>query len=291
MTTVCVFPGQGSQKQGMGSDLFPRFPEQVSIANEALGYSIEQLCLEDPEGNLGRTDFTQPALYVVNALSFFARQADGDPEPAFLAGHSLGEYNALLAAGAFDFATGLGIVQRRGQLMAEASGGGMVAVVGLSPDQVREVLESAPKSENENRAVDMANLNSPTQVVLSGPVERLRELREPFEAAGCRMFRELDVSAPFHSRYMAPAQSALSQFLDSVEMSAPCIPVIANVTARPYGDDVRQLLASQVTAPVRWTESIQYLLELGLPDLEIEEIGPGKVLTGLVRKIRQASGS
>ena len=143
MALAYLFPGQGSQVKGMGADLFDRFPDWTSTADTTLGYSIRQLCLEDPRGELGQTAFTQPALYVVGAMTHRARVEDGGPAPAFLAGHSLGEYCALFAAGVFDFETGLRLVKRRGELMSQMSGGGMAAVIGLAPARIREILESS----------------------------------------------------------------------------------------------------------------------------------------------------
>src|SRR5687767_5078202 len=138
MSIACLFPGQGSQSVGMGAGLFDRFADWTSVADRVLGYSIRELCLDDPRKELGLTAFTQPALFVVNAMTWRAREADGTPIPAFVAGHSLGEYNALLAAGVFDFETGLTMVQQRGALMGRVSGGGMAAVIGLSPDRIQQ---------------------------------------------------------------------------------------------------------------------------------------------------------
>lgn len=266
----------------MGASLFAKFPREVAVADSILGVSIERLCLEDPREELNRTDRTQPALYVVNALTYLDRLREGHPPPDVVAGHSLGEYNALFAAGVFDFATGLRLVRKRGALMAQANGGGMAAVLGLSLEKMREVLADARFSE-----VDIANLNSPSQIVVSGPADQVDASADAFEKAGARMVMRLKVSAAFHSRAMVQAADAFRRFIEPVELAPPRIPVIANVTARPYGPhEARELLVQQITAPVRWTESVQYLLRE--PDVTIEEIGPGTVLSGLVRQIRAA---
>ena len=159
-----LFPGQGSQKKGMGLSLFEHYPELVKEADAILGYSIEDLCLNDPDDLLKQTQYTQPALYVVNALSYLERIKEDGKEPDYVAGHSLGEYDALFAAGVFDFATGLKLAKRRGELMAEARNGGMAAVIGMKENEIRKVIE-----ENELQQIDIANLNSPNQIVISGP--------------------------------------------------------------------------------------------------------------------------
>lgn len=279
MTKIIVFPGQGSQKLGMGSDLFERFPAQMEEADAILGYSIRQLCLEDPNQALNRTEFTQPALYVVNALAFRAESENSAP-PDRVAGHSLGEYNALLAAGVFDFATGLKLVQERGRLMSGASGGGMAAVVGLERTRVEEILRSPGLD-----AIDLANVNSPSQIVISGPRDRIEEARGAFEAAGAR-YLPLNVSGAFHSRYMSEAAAAFGQFLEPFSFQAPRIPVIANWTAQPYqADEIRTNLARQINHSVLWVDTIEALLRE--PDPDFKEIGPGNVLTGLINRIRK----
>jgi malonyl CoA-acyl carrier protein transacylase len=285
MAKIFLFPGQGSQSLGMGKDLFPRFREEVAAADEILGYSIEDLCLQGPEEKLNLTQHTQPALYVVNALTWKQKLEDGGEAPAFTAGHSLGEYNALLAAGVFDFATGLRLVRERGRLMGEARDGGMAAVVGLSRETIESVL-----GDNGLESLDIANLNAPDQTVLSGPKADIEKAKPIFEQAKARMYVPLKVSAAFHSRYMTPAAESFARFLEEFTFSTPSIPVIANVSARPYGnDDATGNLAGQINGPVRWTESMNYLLEQA-PDGEFEETGPGKVLAGLLRKIKAARG-
>lgn len=274
------FPGQGSQKKGMGGDLFEAFPEYMKIADEVLGYSMAELCLEDPDSQLNLTQFTQPALYVVNALTFLQKKQESDVTPDFFAGHSLGEYNALFAAGAFDFETGLRLVQKRGQLMGEAKGGGMAAVIGLEEDKVRDVLQDSGLT-----TIDVANLNSPKQIVLSGPTDDILSLKDAYKAAGVRMYAPLKVSAAFHSRYMKPASDTFREFLKGFTFKPLQVPVISNVEARPYQSErIPELLSAQIVSSVKWTESIRYLMGKGVT--EFVEVGPGKVLAGLYKKIK-----
>jgi malonyl CoA-acyl carrier protein transacylase len=238
--------------------------------------------VDDPRGELVLTQFTQPALFVVNALTYRARLDDGQPAPDFLAGHSLGEYNALLAAKVFDFATGLTLVRRRGELMGQVSGGGMAAVVGLSPDQIQTTLDAS----EAGRRLDVANFNSFDQTVIAGPKDDILAVKPAFEAAGVRAYIPLNVSAPFHSRYMRQSQNDFAAFLGEVQFDAPKIPVIANVTAKPYeADQVRQTLSEQIGHSVRWLDSMNYLLDR--PEPEFAEVGPGTVLTKLIDKIRK----
>ncbi|WP_405825091.1 ACP S-malonyltransferase [Streptomyces sp. NBC_00838] len=271
-----VFPGQGSQRRGMGAQLFEAFPELVVQADEILGYSIEELCRENPDGKLEKTQYTQTALYVVSALSYFEHLQSSGEIPDFLAGHSLGEYNALLAAGVFDFPTGLRVVQKRGELMSRVNDGGMAAVVGLDADRVAEVL-AAPGLES----LSVANYNNPAQIVIAGPRDRIEGARSAFEDAGAGLYTVLRVGGAFHSPHMAGVQAEFAEFLDGVELAAPTVPVLSNVTARPHGPDVADLMVSQLTRPVLWTDSVRHLIGLGVED--IRQIGPGRALIGLVQ--------
>ena len=280
-----LFPGQGSQKRGMGDGLFDTVPEYAALERDVdalLGYSLRELCLEDPDHRLKQTQLTQPSLYVVNALYYYQAIRDG-ARPEVVAGHSLGEYNALLAAGVFDFLTGLRLVKKRGELMAEAKGGGMAAVIGLSADAVGRVIR-----ELGLRTIDFANFNTPSQTVVSGPAEDVRRAAAVFQEAGAERVIPLHVSAAFHSRYMMGAARAFSDFLSPMSFAAPRIPVIANVTARPYPVDnpssaVKSLLVSQITQSVQWTQTVRHLVRRGVS--ELHEIGPGKVLTRMVQRI------
>ncbi len=285
MAIACVFPGQGSQSKGMGGDLFDRFADWTAEADRILGYSLQELCREDPRGELGLTGFTQPALFVVNALTYRARIEAGTPAPDYLAGHSLGEYNALLAAGVFDFPTGLRLVQRRGQLMGRVHGGGMAAVIGLEPARIEQVLAAS----EPGRRVDVANFNSFDQTVIAGAKDDLAAVQPDLVGAGARACLPLNVSAPFHSRYMHDAQAEFAGFLGEFTFRAPAIPVLSNATGAPYdAAAVRETLARQIGNSVRWLDSIVWLLDHGVT--AFEEVGPGQVLTKLVAQIRKKRG-
>jgi malonyl CoA-acyl carrier protein transacylase len=282
-----VFPGQGSQKRGMGQGLFDEVREYAAVERDVdalLGYSMRQLCLEDPDNRLKETQFTQPSLYVVNALHYY-KAVSTSGQPAWLAGHSLGEYNALLAAGVFDFLTGLRLVQKRGELMAQAKNGGMGAVIGLDHSAIRKVLD-----DSGLESIDIANFNSPSQTVVSGPLEDIRRAGPFFEQAGAQMYIPLQVSAAFHSRYMGDAAKAYAEFLAPMTFDAPRIPVIANATAQPYptegaSESVKALLARQITHSVQWTQTVRFLLHQGVA--QFSELGPGNVLTRMVQQIQQ----
>jgi trans-AT polyketide synthase/acyltransferase/oxidoreductase domain-containing protein len=278
-----VFPGQGSQKVGMGADLFPIFPELTAVADAELGYSIEELCLRDPRQQLNQTEFTQPALFTVNAFSFLKRLMDTGEMPHFVAGHSLGEYNALFAAGAFDFRTGLALVKKRGALMSQARGGRMAAVIGFSREQLADVL-----TRSSLKTLDIANLNTPAQIVISGPENDVVAAEPILMQAGAQFFKKLNVSGAFHSRYMADSQRALREYMQSLTFGSLRFPVLSNVTARPYEpSQIKEQLAAQLTSPVRWTESVQWILNSR--SVDFHEIGPGNVLTGMLKKIREQS--
>lgn len=267
----------------MGAALFDRFADWTADADAVLGYSIRELCLEDPRGELGLTQFTQPALFVVNAMTFRAATEDGAAPPALVAGHSLGEYNALLAAGVFDFKTGLTLVKRRGSLMGQVGGGGMAAVIGLRPDPIEGVL----RGSEAGRQLDVANYNSFDQTVIAGPKDAIAAVKPDFEAAGVRAFIPLKVSAPFHSRYMKGPQAEFAGFLKDFAFAPPEIPVVANATAARYEPDrLGETLASQIGSPVRWLDSMLFLLDQGVTDFV--ESGPGSVLTKLIAQIRKS---
>lgn len=266
----------------MGGDLFDRFADWTAEADDVLGYSVRALCLDDLDGRLGLTAWTQPALFVVNALTWRARQEDGAQPPAFVAGHSLGEYNALLAAGVFDFAEGLRLVRRRGELMGAVGGGGMAAVIGLEPPRIEAILAAS----DAGRRLDVANFNSFDQTVIAGPKADIEAVKPDFEGAGVRAFIPLNVSAPFHSRYMRDAEAEFAGFLATRSFRPPAIPVIANVTGRPYdAADVGGTLATQIGHSVRWLDSMVYLMDQGVQTFE--EVGPGSVLRKLIAQIRK----
>lgn len=275
----------------MGQDLFDKVPEFLAVERDAdalLGYSVRELCLEDASKQLSQTQYTQPSLFVVNALHYYKAKAEGK-QPSYLAGHSLGEYNALMAAGAFDFITGLRLVQKRGELMAMAKNGAMAAVIGLTPEKLMRLL-----AEHRLTTLDVANYNSPLQTVISGQEADIQRAGPIFEKAGAKLYMPLPVSAAFHSRYMAGAAEAFDKFLSTFKFGNLTVPVVSNVTGQAYlsdhtGQSVRSLLVKQIVRPVLWTHSIRFLLGKGAS--LFTEVGPGDVLTRLVGQIREADSS
>ncbi|MBQ4835690.1 ACP S-malonyltransferase [Pseudoalteromonas luteoviolacea] len=274
-----IFPGQGSQYVGMGKKLFAEFPNYAEQASDLLGYSISELCLADPNKQLNHTQFTQPALYTVSALAFLQQQKKQDTAD-YLAGHSLGEYAALFAAGAISFESGLKLVQKRGELMSKAAPGAMAAVLNVSEYDLNNAL-----TDNNLNTIDIANLNAPEQIVISGLAEDIDQSQRCIEQLGGR-FIKLNTSGAFHSRYMAQAKAEFADFIQAVEFAPMHTPVIANVTATPYqASNIPKLLIDQITQPVQWTKSIEFLLSQG--DMCFLELGPKKVLTKLVQTIEQ----
>jgi len=286
-----MFPGQGSQKRGMGQNLFDTVGEYRRLEPEVdaiLGYSLRKLCLEDPDNRLKETQYTQPSLYVVNALHWYQALSQGE-QAQYAAGHSLGEYNALLAAGTFDFLTGLRLVKKRGELMSQARDGGMAAVVGLSAPRIRQIL-----GEHALSGLEVANYNSPLQTVVSGGLGDINRAAPFFEKAGAQLYMPLQVGAAFHSRWMGHAATAFAQYLDQFTFNAPKFPVIANATGQPYPatdptQSVRSLLSRQIRESVLWTQSVRFLIDGGVT--EFRELGPGNVLTRLVQQIRQVKAA
>jgi trans-AT polyketide synthase/acyltransferase/oxidoreductase domain-containing protein len=281
--TTYVFPGQGSQRKGMGAGLFDEFKEITARADAVLGYSIKELCLHDPDNQLDQTQYTQPVLYIVNSLMYLKKIQEAPGKPDYVAGHSLGEYCALFTAGAFNFETGLRLVQKRGELMGRVAGGGMAAVIGLDEDKIIDIL-----NDNALSSISIANCNSPLQIVISGIKEDLIKARKIFEQAGAELYIPLKVSGAFHSPHMARVRDEFEKFLAPYNFSQLTIRVISNVHARPYQQsDIKKTLVEQITSPVRWSETIQYLMGCG--EMDFVEVGPGEVLTGLIKRIRAES--
>lgn len=278
-----LFPGQGSQAKGMGGKLFEEFKELIRKADEILGYSIRDLCINDPQSQLGKTQYTQVAVYIINALAYLKRiEIEKLPKPDFTAGHSLGEYNALLAAEVFDFETGLQLVKKRGELMARAKNGAMAAVIKLNERTVEQII-----NENGFTSLRIANYNTPSQFVIAGPKDDIDKVAPMFTAAKA-IFIPLNVSGAFHTTYMSSAKEKFSEFIEPFKLSFPQVPVISNVTAQPYHpEEIKTNLIEQITSPVRWTESIRYLMKQ--KPMTFSEIGHGSVLTGLVRNIEKES--
>jgi len=282
-----VFPGQGSQGVGMGREFYENYPEARAVfekADRALGFSISEMCFAGPEAELNKTINTQPAVLTVSVACLEIIKRAGGPVPSAVAGHSLGEYSALVAAGSLSFEDAVRLVRKRGQYMQEAvplGAGGMAAVMGLSGEEVQEVCRKASSAG----IVEAVNLNCPGQVVVAGDNNGLKAAALLAKEAGAKRFVPLTVSAPFHSSMMKPAGARLAADLDKISVADPGVPVVANVTADfvRTGPEVRALLVRQVYSPVRWEESVRLLVSAGVTD--VVEIGPGKVLSGLVKKI------
>lgn len=279
-----MFPGQGSQKKGMGGELFDQFQDLTAQADEILGYSIKELCLQDPKNQLGKTQFTQPALYVANALAYYQKINDTGEKPDFVIGHSLGEFNALLAAECFDFATGLKLVQKRGQLMSQVSGGSMAAVVNASKQEIESILK-----QNNLTDIDLANFNTAAQIVLSGKEEQIHRA-EAFFQYGEVQYHLLRTSGAFHSRYMDESKKQFAAYAKAFTFADLQIPVIANVTAKEYkNNEIFNNITAQIISTVKWADSIHYLIQQAAKAgkaMAFIEIGHSTMLTGLVSKIK-----
>jgi [acyl-carrier-protein] S-malonyltransferase len=284
--TAFLFPGQASQYSGMGLDLYQKFPSAKAVfeeADAALGFPISKLCFEGTEDDLKLTENTQPAILTVSVAAYrvLAQKAAA---PDYVAGHSLGEYSALVAAGALDFADAVRLVRSRGRYMQEAvpaGEGGMAAILGLAPALVGEICRRAADGE----VLAPANLNAPEQTVVSGTAGAVKRAVELASQSGAKRAVLLPVSAPFHSEMMKPAEVRLEADLRRVKFRDLKFPLVTNVDAEPVttGDDARQALVRQVCQPVRWEESIREMISLGVS--HFVEVGPGKVLSGLLRQI------
>ena len=286
-----LFPGQGSQYVGMGKELAKRFSQArdcFARANDVLGFDLAALCFDGPEERLRETRNTQPALFVKSAAVW---SVVGDSLRAdYVAGHSLGEYSALFAAGSISFEDGLRAVRRRGELMWESGvkrPGTMAAILGLDDEGLERLLSAASSAG----VVEAANLNCPGQIVVSGEVDAVRRAVELAPEHGAKKAVPLNVSGAFHSSLMSDAQTELAEFLGGIPFANARIPVVANVSARPVvkADELRANLVAQMTAPVRWGDSMRFLLDEGV--IEFYEVGAGKVLRGILRSIDRAARS
>ncbi|GAM09990.1 malonyl CoA-acyl carrier protein transacylase [Geobacter sp. OR-1] len=288
-----IFPGQGSQYAGMGKDLAQNFKvaqEVFDEADEALGFGLSQLCFNGPEEQLKLTTNTQPAILTASIAAFRVLESETGITADFLAGHSLGEYSALVASGALSFADAVRTVRSRGAFMQEAvpvGTGAMAAILGVEPAVLAEICAEAAQGE----VVSPANFNSPGQVVIAGHVSAVNRAIEIAKGKGFRKAMLLPVSAPFHCSLMTPAGEKLAATLDAVPVNSLSVPVVTNVEATPNSDParVRDLLVRQVSAPVRWEDSILFMVSSGVSSFL--EIGPGKVLSGLVKRISKESSS
>jgi len=281
-----VFPGQGSQSSGMGLDLFSNNPLAKEVFDEAdssLGFPLSRLCFQGPEEELTKTHNVQPAILVVSiaCLKALGSAAIADrPSPAFVAGHSLGEYTALVAAGALGLADAVLLVRERGRLMYEAglrNPGSMLAVIGLDEETVKDIcLQSG---------TEISNINCPGQIVISGAAQALAEANKLAKTRGARALIPLKVSGAFHSALMEPVIAEFSRVVSDVRFRLPSVPVISNVTARPLTgvDSIKEELVKQLRSCIQWQGSVEYMMHSGVATFY--EIGPGRVLSGLIRRI------
>lgn len=275
-----VFPGQGIQKKGMGKDLFDKYPEYVSIANRVLDYSIKELCLENPDNRLNFTEYTQTAIYVVNCLAYLEYVEQARIEPDYVAGHSLGEYNALFASKVFDFETGLKLVRKRGELMGQVSGGAMAAVIGLSAEQLIKIM-----NEHSELNLHIANYNTDKQIILSGKKDDILKGKDLFETMGIRCSM-LNVSGAFHSPHMTQPGIEFSVAAKECQFQKGEIPIIANTTAKEYDwDHIAECLTAQINSSVRWSDTVKYLLDHGVR--HFVEIGNTQILLKMIQTIRK----
>jgi [acyl-carrier-protein] S-malonyltransferase len=281
-----IFPGQGSQAPGMGRELAERYTaarEVFEEADEALGFRLSRLCFEGPAEELQLTENTQPAILTTSVAALRAAQSEGLPRPDFVAGHSLGEYSALVAAGALSLNDAVSVVRKRGQYMQEAvpvGAGAMAAVLGADIETVEAVCKEAAR---EGEVCSAANINSAHQIVIAGSAAAVERALPVLKERGAKRAIALKVSAPFHSALMLPAQERLAAELDRIEFKDLGVPLVTNVDAAVIrtGAEARASLVRQVSSPVRWRESVELLSREGV-GLFIE-VGPGKVLSGLVR--------
>jgi len=288
MSYAMVFPGQGSQETGMGRLLIEKYKSSRRVferVDDALGFELSKLILEGPEEELQKTEFAQPAILTVSLAAYFALKEELGyvPNPAYVAGHSLGEYSALVAAGTLDLAEGVRLVHLRGRLMQEAvplGKGTMAALLGIDRKKVHEICEQI----SSEGVCEAANFNAPGQIVISGETEAVEKAMILAKEGGAKKTVKLKVSAPFHCRLMEPVAQKLQEAFEECTWRKPEWPVITNVSAKPVEDvrEIKRSLYLQTYSPVLWQDTVEFLFSMGVDTFA--EIGPGSVLTGLIRR-------
>jgi [acyl-carrier-protein] S-malonyltransferase len=288
---ACIFPGQGSQTVGMGKDLAEKFPEAKKLfaeIDEIAGRSLSRLCFEGPDTELKRTVNTQPTILAVSMVAWRCYELQGGPKPAYVAGHSLGEFSALYAAGAFDMQAAVKLVDKRSQLMEACPKGAMSAVIGMAADKLEAICKDVSDTLGAPKVVIVANFNTKEQLVVSGDPEAVAEAGARAKAGGAKVI-PLPVGGAFHSPLMKSAADEFEALVKTIDVKDAVFPVVQNVDAKPEtkGDALKEKLSRQMPSSVRWCETIEYMISQGVDTFV--EIGPGKALSGMVKKIDRAA--
>ena len=275
-----LFPGQGSQKPCLGKELYMRYPQKASILRDILGLTVAEICPDDTIGILSDTKYLQPILFAVCALAY-DEYVEENGFPQLCAGHSLGEFAALYAGGALGFEDGIRLLKARGEIMSNCPCGSMAAVSGLYADETEKILV-----QNGLDAQMMVNFTTPTQTVLSGSIDEIKQAEAVFENIKGVAFVPLSVGGPFHSKYMEECAEQFGKIIDTVNFSPIKIPVVSAVTALPY-DDIKDTLKKHMASPVRWCDCVNYILDIGAEPVAVYPVGP---ITGMTRSIKKERG-
>ncbi len=288
---ACIFPGQGSQAVGMGKDLAEKFPDAKKLfgdIDEIAGRSLSQLCFDGPEDQLKRTVNTQPTILAVSMVAWHCYEQQGGPKPAFVAGHSLGEFSALFAAKAFDLKAAVKLVDKRSQLMEACPKGAMSAVIGMAADRLEVITRDVSATLGAPKVVIVANFNTKEQLVISGDPDAVQEAGARAKAGGAKVI-PLPVGGAFHSPLMKSAADEFEALVKTIDIRDAAFPVVQNVDAKPEtrGDALKEKLSRQMPSSVRWCETVEFMISQGVNTFV--EIGPGKALSGMVKKIDRSA--